>query len=56
MMNTIYLVLLIGTFQTATYTGAVSLPQANMKQCQVNAKNLLKDHSVKKAYCIVGIK
>lgn len=60
MINVVYLVLVITTGNTgiATY----SIPQANMAQCQVNAKNYSNkkygeiDYHKIVAHCIVGVK
>ena len=58
MINVVYLVLVFSGSQTGS--AAVSIPQANMKQCQVNAKNYLEDKMIgvvaSRAYCIVGVK
>lgn len=55
MINVVYLVLV---FYGSGYDagGAIAIPQANMKQCQVNAKNYRNVPSVKVPYCIVGVK
>lgn len=53
MINVIYLVLV---FKIGYSGGAVSIPQANMKQCQVNASSYIKEEYVNKTYCIVGVK
>lgn len=52
MLNVVYLVLVI-TWASGTET--VSIPQANMKQCQVNASNQIKSNAVNSAKCIVGV-
>lgn len=55
MINVVYLVLVFSGYGNNSSGGAVAIPQANMAQCQVNAKNY-NDLDVKKAYCIVGVK
>lgn len=58
MINVVYLVIVFFVEPSASYKAgaAASIPQANMAQCQVNAKNYGKDSNVKKTYCIVGVK
>lgn len=58
MINVVYLVLVFYAEPNRSYHAAasVAIPQANMAQCQVNAKSYSKDNDVKKSYCIVGVK
>lgn len=51
MINVVYLVLVF-----SSGLGSVSIPQANMNQCQVNVKNYRNIPRVKGTYCIVGVK
>ena len=51
MINVVYLVLVLNW---SSGTASVTIPQANMKQCEVN-RNAVKDDTVKRAYCIVGV-
>lgn len=53
MINIVYLILVI-TWNSGTAT--VQVPQANIKQCEINKQALIPDDSVKRAYCIVGVK
>lgn len=57
MINMVYLVLVfISGNGTGGYsTASEKIPQANMAQCQVNAREYKKDGSILKAYCIVGV-
>lgn len=57
MINVVYLVLVFyqNPSTSSFSSSAVAIPQANMNQCQVNAKNY-KDRDVKRTYCIVGVK
>lgn len=53
MINVVYLVL-ITVWGTGTAT--ISIPQANMKQCEINRKSTMIDNEIKRSYCIVGVK
>lgn len=55
MINVVYLVLLV-TSNSSSVGSVISVPQANMAQCQINAKEYKKESNVDKAYCIVGVK
>lgn len=52
MINVVYLVLVL---TQSTGTASVTIPQANMAQCQANAENYKKVGSIRKTYCIVGV-
>ena len=55
-MNIVYLVLV---FKLTAIDGVATttVPQVNYKQCQINAATLAKDkHTVRRAYCVVGVK
>ena len=56
MINIVYLVLVFYGGTNYGAGGATAIPQANMAQCQVNAKNYKDKDAVKKVYCIVGVK
>lgn len=54
MINVVYLVLVFGG--SSANTASVLIPQANMAQCEVNAKNYnRKKDGVCNVYCIVGV-
>lgn len=53
MINVVYLVLV---FTTSNGLAVEKIPQANMAQCQVNAKNYRNIPRVRGTYCIVGAK
>ncbi|UJQ43473.1 hypothetical protein [Acinetobacter phage vB_AbM_WUPSU] len=56
MINVVYLVLVMhasDSYGKALTT--VTIPQANMAQCQANAKNYGNAGKVTNAYCIVGV-
>lgn len=54
MLNVVYLVLVFGGGHKVT--ASVSIPQANMKQCEVNANYYYKnDPDVVRTHCIVGV-
>ena len=57
MTNIFYLVILVIGAQGVT---SQSIPQANLKQCQINAKifnnSYVLDTKTNKAYCIAGVK
>ena len=55
MMNVVYLVLVISFSDYKSIT-VEKIPQASMKQCQVNQTAYKKDDAVRRAYCIVGVK
>lgn len=52
-MNTVYLVLVMALSDGTT---SIAIPQANMKQCQINASYHVKTESVYIAKCIVGVR
>lgn len=60
MINVVYLVLIIASGQ---WVAVEKIPQANMKQCQINMKayddvnhrGIVSGHATS-AYCIVGVK
>lgn len=54
MINVVYLVMYIYSSGYG-YTVPVQIPQANIKQCEINKKALTSENGVK-AYCIVGVK
>lgn len=54
MINVVYLVVLMWT--SSSGVTSVSIPQASMKQCEVNKKYMLSQNDVKNSYCIVGVK
>lgn len=54
MMNVVYLVLVFAS--SSGKMTSQSIPQANMKQCQVNQKTYSGEYMVDGAYCIVGVK
>lgn len=54
MINVVYLVLVFSGYGGAG--AAVAIPQANMGQCQINAKEYKKERNIDQAYCIVGVK
>lgn len=56
MINVIYLVLVFYGTNGTTAGASVAIPQANMKQCEVNAKNYSKERYHLASYCIVGVK
>jgi len=45
----------IKSFNGASSTATVTIPQANMAQCQANLKNYGKVGKTTNAYCIVGV-
>ena len=45
----------IKSFNGASSTATVTIPQANMTQCQANLKNYGKVGKTTNAYCIVGV-
>lgn len=53
MINVVYLVLVLSVENGG---GPVAIPQANMKQCEVNSSYYIKKGRVRSAYCIVGVK
>lgn len=53
MINVVYLVLV---FKIGYSGGPISIPQANMNQCQINKAEYSKDNAVQRSYCIVGVK
>ena len=55
MINVVYLVLVIKIGYSG---GPISIPQANMKQCQINKAEYSKDkdNAAQRSYCIVGVK
>ena len=55
MINVVYLVLV---FKIGYSGGPISIPQDNMKQCQINKAEYSKDkdNAVQRSYCIVGVK
>lgn len=55
MINVVYLVLIV-TSNSSAVGSVVSVPQANMSQCQINAKEYKKERNIDQAYCIVGVK
>lgn len=56
MLNVVYLVLVMHVSGSAGKSvAAVTIPQANMAQCQANLKNYGKAGKVTNAYCIVGV-
>ena len=54
-MNVIYLVLIAGFIGSNT-GGMTSIPQASKQQCEQNAKYLMNQSDIKKAYCVWGVK
>lgn len=56
MLNVVYLVLVMQMteFQSSSMA-TVAIPQANMAQCQANAKNYGKIYKTRTAYCIAGV-
>lgn len=50
MLNVVYLVLIM-----SGSTAALSIPQANMKQCEANASHQMKSNTVYSAKCIAGV-
>ena len=57
MLNVVYLVLVMHVYSSngANSTATVTIPQANMTQCQANLKNYGKAGKTTNAYCIVGV-
>lgn len=58
MINVVYLVLVMHVYSNshgANSTATVTIPQANMAQCQVNVKNYGSAGKVTNSYCIVGV-
>lgn len=58
MLNVVYLVLVMHVYTSgngANSTATVTIPQANMTQCQANLKNYGKAGKTTNAYCIVGV-
>ena len=58
MLNVVYLVLVMHVYSNsngASSTATVTIPQANMTQCQANLKNYGKAGKTTNAYCIVGV-
>lgn len=57
MISMVYLILVLHDENSYGLSmQVVQVPQANVKQCQVNSEYYKKDHLVKRAYCIVGVK
>lgn len=56
MVNVIFLVIVFSSNYNNGTGAAVSIPQANMKQCQINVKNYEKEKNVQNIYCIAGVK
>lgn len=56
MIDVVYLVLVmhVGGSSSRALTN-VTIPQANMAQCQVNLKNYGNAEKVTSSYCIVGV-
>lgn len=54
MINIVYLVLVFYGYSGSS--APVAIPQANMAQCQVNAKNYVKERRIATTYCIGGVK
>lgn len=55
MINIVYLVILFSIGNSAGIT-TTTIPQANMKQCEINRKHTIKETYVYSSYCIVGVK
>ena len=56
-MNVVYLVLVFGFSGYREISNSTAIiPQANIKQCEINRKSYKTDESIKRAYCIVGVK
>lgn len=59
MISIVYLILIFSSAETSG-TQAVAIPQANMQQCNVNAKSYAKTRNgtvdIDGAFCIVGVK
>lgn len=53
MINIVYLVVVFSVGSTGVTSEKI--PQANMKQCEINQKSMLSKHRVDDAYCIVGV-
>lgn len=53
MINVVYLVLVLTYSNGIT---SVTIPQANLKQCEINAKYMKSQRRVDDAYCITGVK
>lgn len=54
MINVVYLVLVFGYGSVGVTSERI--PQANMKQCEINKKSILSQEVGTSAYCIVGVK
>lgn len=52
MINVVYLVLVLNW---SSGTASVTIPQANMKQCEINKSAYKGDGTIMKSYCIVGV-
>lgn len=55
MTSVVYLVLVF-KLNMIDAMSSTALPQANLQQCQANAKRYENDRLVRKAYCITGVK
>lgn len=55
MINVVYLVLVFHSNYNHGVGAAVSIPQANIKQCEVNSRYYSSRGNVKSTYCIVGV-
>ncbi|WNA15576.1 hypothetical protein [Acinetobacter phage HFM1] len=62
MINVVYLVLVLYvpsgglSYDNGKTITTIQVPQANMKQCQTNAKNYGGKGKIRDTYCIVGVK
>lgn len=54
MINVVYLVIVFSLGSAGSTSETI--PQASMKQCEINQKSMLSENRVKEAYCIVGVK